>query len=98
MGPGGPMATINKGANLPVNAASVRAELSWSGGVGVPDVDGSALLLREDGRVSSDDDFVFYNQPRHPSGAVRHAGKVGTADTVEVDLSALPPTVERVVL
>jgi stress response protein SCP2 len=91
------MTTISKGANLPIDAAAVRVELSWTGGPGVPDVDSSALLLRADGRVASDDDFVFYNQPGHPSGAVRHAGKAGTRDTVEVDLTRLPDAVERVV-
>jgi stress response protein SCP2 len=92
------MTTISKGANIPVDAAAVRLDLSWTGGSGVPDVDGSALLLRADGRVADDNDFVFYNQPRHPSGAVRHVGKTGTKDTVEVDLGALPSDVERVVL
>jgi stress response protein SCP2 len=92
------MATIPKGGNVPVTAGAVRARLSWAGGPGVPDVDGSALLLRSNGRVASDDDFVFYNQPRHPSGTVRHAGKQGSSDTVEVDLAALPTEVERVVL
>ncbi len=81
------MTTICKGAKRSGRAAAVRAELSWTGGAGVPDVDGSALLLQESGRVAADDDFVFYNQPRHPSGAVRHAGKSGTRDTVEVDLA-----------
>lgn len=92
------MTTIAKGANLPVAAPAVRARLSWSAGPGVPQVDGSALLLGADGRVASDDDFVFYNQPRHPSGAVRHGGKSGALDTVEVDLAALPGTVDRVLL
>ena len=72
------MTTIAKGGNLPIDAAAVRAQLSWGSGPAVPDVDGSALLLRADGRVASDDDFVFFNQPRHPSGTVRHAGKAGT--------------------
>jgi stress response protein SCP2 len=92
------MVGLAKGANVAVDAAGVRAVLSWTGGPGVPDVDGSALLLRADGRVASDADFVFYNQPRHPSGTVRHTGKSGTADTVEVDLARLPAEVERVVL
>ncbi|HZC71120.1 MAG TPA: TerD family protein [Jatrophihabitans sp.] len=92
------MAPISKGANLPIAATAVRVALSWSGGPGVPDVDSSALLLRSDGRVGSDDDFVFYNQPSHPSGAVRHAGKSGSTDTVEVELGKLPADVERVVL
>jgi stress response protein SCP2 len=92
------MATISKGANLPIPANAVRVELSWSGGAGVPDVDASALLLRDDGKVSDDSDFVFYNQPRHPSGAVRHVGKSGTTDVIEVDLAGLPAQVDRVVL
>lgn len=92
------MTSIPKGGNLAVDASAVRAELSWTGGPGVPDVDISALLLQTSGRVTNDDDFVFYNQPRHPSGSVRHAGKQGTADAVEVDLANLPGTVDRVVL
>jgi stress response protein SCP2 len=92
------MPMLAKGANVPVDAPAVRAQLIWSAAPGVPDVDGSALLLRADGRVGSDDDFVFYNQPHHPSGTVRHAGKSGTADTVEVDIARVPGEVERIVL
>jgi len=92
------MATISKGANLPIQATAVRVELSWTGGAGVPDVDASALLLRDDGKVSGDDDFVFFNQPQHPSGAVRHVGKSGTTDVIEVDLGNVPTQVDRVVL
>ncbi|MEU8437092.1 VWA domain-containing protein [Streptomyces sp. NPDC029216] len=89
---------MSKGANLPVAASSVRAVLGWSAGPGVPDVDASALLLASGGRVRSDGDFVFYNQPRHASGAVRHVGKRPGADTLDVDLGALEPDVERVLL
>lgn len=92
------MTTLGKGANLPVVATSVRAVLGWSAGPGVPDVDASALLLTAAGRVRSDDDFVFYNQPRHASGAVRHLGKRPGADTLAVDLAAVEPRIERVVL
>ncbi|MGW1531642.1 VWA domain-containing protein [Streptomyces aureus] len=94
--------SMSKGANLPVAARQVRVVLGWSAGPGAPDADASALLLREDGRVRDDGDFVFYNQPRHASGAVRHAGKRkegdGTTDTLEVDLPALEPEIQRVVL
>jgi stress response protein SCP2 len=92
------MTAMTKGANVPVEASAVRAALTWTAGPGVPDVDASALLLGEDGRVGSDSDFVFYNQPQHASGAVRYAGKSGSSDTVEVTLSALPDAVDRVVL
>ncbi|MDX2388873.1 VWA domain-containing protein [Streptomyces sp. DK15] len=92
------MTTLSKGANLPVAAPSVRAVLGWSAGPGVPDVDASALLLTSSGRVRSDGDFVFYNQPRHSSGSVRHLGKQPGADAIEVDLTALEGDVERVAL
>ncbi|MDT0342208.1 VWA domain-containing protein [Streptomyces litchfieldiae] len=91
--------SLAKGANVPVSAGSVRAVLTWTAGQpGAPDADASALLLAADGRVRSDGDFVFYNQPAHSSGAVRHAGKQPGADAVEVDLAALEPDIERVVL
>ncbi|WP_371673971.1 VWA domain-containing protein [Streptomyces sp. NBC_00289] len=94
--------SMSKGANLPVAAEAVQVELGWSGGPGAPDADASALLLRADGRVRDDGNFVFYNQPQHASGAVRHLGKRrdggGTTDTVGVNLGALEPEVERVVL
>ncbi|MFD8965564.1 TerD family protein [Streptomyces sp. NPDC059568] len=90
-----------KGANLPVPAPAVRVELGWRSGPGVPDVDASALLLVS-GRVRSDADFVFYNQPVHASGAVRHENKAsegaGVTDTLTVDLARVEPTVERIVL
>ncbi|MFE3877667.1 TerD family protein [Kitasatospora sp. NPDC059146] len=93
-----------KGANIALPAAAVRAVLRWSATPGAPDVDASALLLGTDGKVRSDADFVFYNQPRHPSGLVRHLPKQHTAggaeiiDTVEVELAKLPVEVDRVVL
>lgn len=93
---------MSKGANLAVDSHAVRVELSWSEGAGGPDVDASALLLTADGRVRGDGDFVFYNQPRHASGAVRHLGKQRAdgfmTDTVEVDFSALERVITRVVL
>ncbi|MBO1418779.1 TerD family protein, partial [Streptomyces sp. FH025] len=93
-----------KGANIALPAAAVRAVLRWSATPGAPDVDASALLLGANGKVRSDADFVFYNQPRHPSGLVRHLPKQQTSggaeiiDTVEVELAKLPVEVDRVVL
>jgi tellurite resistance protein TerA len=90
-----------KGANTAVAAASVRAVLSWRAGASVPDADASALLL-VGGKVRDDTDFVFYNQPVHPGGAVRHEGKQNTdgavTDTLLVDLANVDAPVERVLL
>jgi stress response protein SCP2 len=92
---------LEKGATLrlPSAVAGIRAVLRWAGG---RDIDLSALLLGAAGRVRSESDFVFYNQPRHPSGLVRRLPKrrdaEGLMDTVEAELARLEPGVERLVL
>ncbi|MFE1023466.1 TerD family protein [Streptomyces sp. NPDC058818] len=91
-----------KGSNVPLQATTVRAVLRWTPGQGVPDIDASALLLGPDDRVRSDEDFVFYNQPRHPSGQVWRLGKKrvdeGLTDTIQTDLSGVEPSVGRILL
>ncbi|GGX85811.1 TerD family protein [Streptomyces fructofermentans] len=91
-----------KGSNVPLEATAVRAVLRWTPGRGAPDVDASALLLGPDGRVRSDEDFVFYNQPRHPSGKVWRLGKKrvadGLTDTIQSELSGVDPEVGRILL
>ncbi|MFI7355702.1 TerD family protein [Streptomyces avidinii] len=94
--------SLQKGANVPVPSDTVRVELGWRGGPGTPDVDVSALLLTAAGKVRSDDDFVFYNQPVHRSGAVRHEGRrrdgTGSVDTIGVALTAVEQEIGTVVL
>ncbi|MFJ3135420.1 TerD family protein [Streptomyces sp. NPDC086843] len=90
-----------KGSNTPVPATALRVDVGWRSGPGVPDADASALLLAG-GKVRSDADFVFYNQPAHASGAVRHEGKRQAGgqvtDTLLVDLSRVEPGIETVIL
>jgi stress response protein SCP2 len=91
-----------KGSNVPLEVTTVRAVLRWAPGQGIPDVDASALLLGPDGRVRSDEDFVFYNQPRHPSSKVWRLGKKrvaeGLTDTIQTDLAGVEPGVSRILL
>ncbi|MFE9450398.1 TerD family protein [Streptomyces sp. NPDC006739] len=93
--------SMPKGSNAPVPATALRVELGWRSGPGVPDADASALLLAA-GKVRSDGDFVFYNQPAHSSGAVRHEGKRNAGgrvtDTLFVDLARVEAAIERVIL
>ncbi|MEV0543233.1 TerD family protein [Nocardia salmonicida] len=89
-----------KGANVAVPASAVRVELGWQSGQGVPDADASALLLAG-AKVRSDDDFVFYNQAVHPSGAVRYEGKQQgqtVVDALSVNLGQVEPQIETIVL
>ncbi len=65
------------------------------------DADLSALLL-VGGKVRTDDDFVFYNQPASRDGAVEHPDKQhlpggGTLDRITVDLQDLDPAVDSLV-
>ncbi|MGH9158010.1 MAG: VWA domain-containing protein [Acidimicrobiales bacterium] len=89
--------TLAKGGNtaLPTGLARPRIVLAWAAG---PDLDASALLLTAGGRVRSDADFVFYNQPSSPDGSVTHSGKSGTQDTLMVNLAEVPPEIETVVI
>ncbi|AXL87141.1 Tellurium resistance [Streptomyces sp. CB09001] len=92
---------MSKGSNTPVPTAALRVELGWRSGPGVPDADASALLL-VGGKVRSDADFVFYNQPAHASGSVRHEGKRDAGgrvtDSLLVDLTRVEPAIETVIL
>ncbi|MFJ3779410.1 TerD family protein [Streptomyces sp. NPDC090075] len=93
--------SMPKGSNAPVPTTALRVELGWRSGPGIPDADASALLLVA-GRVRSDEDFVFYNQPAHASGAVRHEGKRRSGDrvtdTLFVDLARVETPIEKIVL
>ncbi|MDR2612068.1 MAG: TerD family protein [Deltaproteobacteria bacterium] len=66
------------------------------------DLDASAFLLKADGRVSSDRDFIFYNNLQSPDGSVQHAGDnrtgagEGDDEVILVNLAAVPAAVERI--
>ncbi|GGL69843.1 hypothetical protein GCM10010129_11690 [Streptomyces fumigatiscleroticus] len=96
------MTHITKGANTLVPATALRVAVGRQDVPGAPVVDASALLLDAAGKVRGDTDFVFYNQPAHPSGAVRHAGRADgggqLAEWLEVDLPRVEPAVQRVLI
>src|SRR3954451_10678129 len=60
------------------------------------DLDSSIFLLGENGKVSTETDFVFYNNPQGGGGAVVHTGdnRTGAGDgddeQVKVNLTAVP--------
>ena len=68
------------------------------------DLDASAFLLKADGKVRADSDFIFYNQLKSVDGSVEHTGdnRTGEGDgddeTISVDLTRLPANVETLVL
>lgn len=61
--------------------------------------DVSVLVLQGDGNVESNDDFVFYNQPVARGGAVELITDAPeTAARINIDLDALPASVDRIVI
>ena len=55
------------------------------------DLDASAFLVGANGRVARDEDFIFYHNLRHYSGAVERDDEV-----IRVDLKRIPANIERV--
>jgi len=67
------------------------------------DLDASAFMVKEDGKVRSDSDFIFYNQTKSTCGSIEHTGdnRTGAGDgddeAVIVLLDKIPTDVQRVV-
>lgn len=67
------------------------------------DLDASAFMVKDDGKVRSDSDFIFYNQTKSACGSVEHTGdnRTGAGDgddeAVVVLLDKIPADIQRVV-
>ncbi|WP_233434389.1 AIM24 family protein [Nocardia yamanashiensis] len=85
------MTGLARGENRPAPGDRMTVTVRSSAGVDV-----SALLLAANGRVRSDADFVFFNQPVGPGVVYRHGR--GAGDMVDVQTSALPADVDKVAI
>lgn len=81
------MPDLTRGANAPLNSTSIDISVA---GARQGAVDLMVFQLGADRKVRSDADFVFFNQPTSPEGAVTLAA----GDRVTVNLAAVPVTVE----
>jgi tellurium resistance protein TerD len=67
------------------------------------DLDASAILTDASGRVTTDKDFVFYNNLVSPDGSVQHTGDnltgegEGDDEMINVNLAGVPPQIEKIV-
>ncbi|WP_447036660.1 TerD family protein [Streptomyces sp. DSM 118878] len=86
------MTAMTPGSNIPLTAARVAVD------VAAPvRLDVSGLLLTADGKVRSDDDFIFFNQPSGP-GVTYQSGGGSTPDKIIVDTAAVPAGIEKIVV
>lgn len=66
------------------------------------DLDAAAFLLGANGKVTSDEDFVFYNNLKHKSGSVEHLGDnltgagEGDDEQIEIYLDKVPANIEKI--
>jgi tellurium resistance protein TerD len=68
------------------------------------DLDASVFLLGSNGKVRSDQDFIFYNNLKSADGSVEHMGDnrtgagEGDDESVKVNLATVPPDVEKIAI
>ena len=66
------------------------------------DLDGSAFLLKADGKARSDADFIFYNNLKSTDGSVTHAGDntsgsgAGDDEKLTIDLALVPAEIDKI--
>jgi tellurium resistance protein TerD len=66
------------------------------------DLDASAFLLNNTGKVRSDADFIFYNQAKSADGSVQHNGDnrtgegEGDDESITVELDKVPADVDKI--
>ena len=104
--------TLSKGQNLSLTKAEpgltkVLVGLGWderqTDGAEF-DLDASAFMLLESGKVRSESDFIFYNQMNSTCGSVSHTGdnRTGEGDgddeAIKVDLSKIPEEIQKIAI
>ncbi len=82
---------LAKGQKIPLNEnfLTIKFERPTSS----LEIDTAAFLTQANGKVAGDEDFIFYGNTRHNSGAVTLEN-----DKLEIDLSKIPRHVEKISL
>lgn len=68
------------------------------------DLDASAFMLGEDGKLLRDEDFIFYNNLNGRDGAVVHTGDnltgegEGDDEVIMIDLSKMPKEIKKIAI
>lgn len=104
--------SLSKGGNVSLTKSApgltnILIGLGWDAratdGAGF-DLDASAFLLTPDGKVRSDSDFIFFNQPASADGSVKHLGDnttgegEGDDEQMTVDLTKVPADVDKIAI
>jgi tellurium resistance protein TerD len=103
--------SLSKGGNVSLSKeapglTSIVVGLGWDARTTTGsdfDLDASAIACRADGRVVSDQYFIFFNNLRSPDGAIEHQGDnltgegEGDDEQVKVNLASLTTEIDKIV-
>ena len=103
--------SLSKGGNVSLSKeapglTAVLVGLGWDARTTTGadfDLDASAILTSETGKVVSDKDFVFYNNLKSSDGSVEHTGDnttgegEGDDEVIKVNLALVPANVAKIV-
>ncbi|MCX5378519.1 TerD family protein [Streptomyces sp. NBC_00091] len=103
--------SLSKGGNVSLtkaapNLTAVIVGLGWDARTttGVDfDLDASAILTNDQGKVANDSNFVFFNNLKSPDGSVEHTGDnttgegEGDDEAIKVNLAGVPAEVAKIV-
>ncbi|MCX4509276.1 TerD family protein [Streptomyces sp. NBC_01619] len=103
--------SLSKGGNVSLtkaapNLTAVTVGLGWDVRTTTGtdfDLDASALLTNDEGKVALDGNFVFFNNLKSPDGSVEHTGDnitgegEGDDEQIKVNLAGVPADVQKIV-
>jgi len=102
--------SLSKGGNVSLSKEApgltrILAGLGWDGRAtdgAAFDLDASVFMLKNDGKVRSDGDFIFYNNLKSADGSVEHTGDnttgagEGDDEVVKVNLTSVPAEIDKI--
>lgn len=66
------------------------------------DLDASVFMVDASGKAPTENEFIFYNNPKHPSGSVEYMGDnrtgegEGDDEQINIDLSLVPANIDKI--
>ncbi|WZH51777.1 MAG: TerD family protein [Nocardioides alkalitolerans] len=104
--------SLSKGGNVSLSKeapglTAIDIGLGWDVNTfsgGDFDLDASAILLGSNGKVVSDQHFIFFNNLKSPDGSIEHAGDNTTGEgdgddeVIKANLASVPAEIERIVV
>ena len=91
------MSTLTPGANTSVSAGAQTVTITYSPVAGA-DLDVSAFLLTDSGKVRGDNDMCFFGQQSVNNGAVKLVESAAGRTVFSLNLDAIDPAIEKVAL